>query len=116
MQVKTYVCHQNMESLKIYNDGNYDSLLSISPTHKFFWHINKNIAEPNYNFKNRPRRQDMKKEDISYIENGSLYIFSYNHFIKTKNRLGGKIGYIIFPEEFSLEIDTMLDFTILEKL
>ena len=103
------------ESLQIYSDGSYNSLLSISPTHKFFWNINKDIAEANYDFMNRPRRQDIKKEDISYLENGSLYIFSYNHFIKTKNRLGGKIGYIIFPEEFSLEIDTMLDFNILEN-
>tara|TARA_Y100000588_G_scaffold387349_1_gene484911 strand:- start:715 stop:1383 length:669 start_codon:yes stop_codon:yes gene_type:complete len=103
------------KGLKIYSNGKYDSLLSISPTHNFFWNINNDIAEPNYNFMNRPRRQDMKDEDISYIENGSLYIFSYEHFIKTKNRLGGKIGYIIFPEEFSLEIDTMLDFTVLEN-
>jgi len=103
------------KGLRIYSNGKYDSLLSISPTHNFFWNINNDIAEPNYNFMNRPRRQDMKDEDISYIENGSLYIFSYEHFIKTKNRLGGKIGYIIFPEEFSLEIDTMLDFTVLEN-
>jgi CMP-N-acetylneuraminic acid synthetase len=35
--------------------------------------------------------------------------------MKTKNRLGGKMGYVIFPEEFSLEIDTTLDFIILEN-
>jgi CMP-N-acetylneuraminic acid synthetase len=33
-----------------------------------------------------------------------------------ENRLGGKIGYVEWPEEFSLEIDTPLDFDILEKL
>ena len=37
------------------------------------------------------------------------------HFQKVKNRLGGKIGHIIFPEEYSMEIDTELDFEILQK-
>ena len=70
---------------------------------------------PEYDYKNRPRRQDIGGQDIPYIENGSLYIFSYKHFSDTKNRLGGKIGYIIFPEEYSIEIDSEKDFLILEK-
>ena len=102
-------------ALNTFYNGKYDSLLSISPTHRFFWEISNNIAIPKYDFKNRPRRQDIKHEDIEYVENGSLYIFSYEHFMKTKNRLGGKMGYVIFPEEFSYEIDTTLDFTILEN-
>ena len=103
------------KALKIYFDGKYDSLLSISPTHNFFWEIHGDTAKPNYDFMNRPRRQDMNNKDISYIENGSLYIFSSEHFMNTKNRLGGKIGYIIFPEEYSIEIDSEIDFSILEK-
>lgn len=103
------------DALNIFIDGKYDSLLSISPTHRFFWKVSNNIAYPKYDFKNRPRRQDIKNEDMEYVENGSVYIFSYKHFMKEKNRLGGKIGYIIFPEQFSLEIDTMLDFNILES-
>ena len=58
----------------------------------------------------------MKLDDIRYVENGSLYIFTRKHFDKMENRLGGKIGYVEWPEEFSLEIDTPLDFDILEKL
>jgi N-acylneuraminate cytidylyltransferase len=102
-------------ALNTFYNGKYDSLLSISPTHRFFWKISNNIAIPKYDFKNRPHRQDIKYKDIEYVENGSVYIFSYQHFMKTKNRLGGKMGYVIFPEEFSLEIDTTLDFTILEN-
>ncbi len=96
--------------------GNYDSLLSISPTHNFFWKLSSDGIKAEYNYNKRPRRQDMKAEDISYKENGSLYIFSYNHFQKTNNRLGGKIGHIIFDEKYGLEIDTPLDFEIIEKL
>ena len=93
-----------------------DSLLSLSPTHNFFWQLSDNIAKPHYDFMNRPMRQQMKQEDIRYIENGSLYIFNTNHFLKHSNRLGGDIGYIIFDEDYSKEIDTEFDFIFLELL
>ncbi|MBT5078112.1 MAG: acylneuraminate cytidylyltransferase family protein, partial [Candidatus Marinimicrobia bacterium] len=97
--------------------NNFDSLLSISPTHNFFWSIDKNDnINPKYNYLNRPRRQDLKKDEMSFVENGSLYIFTYEHFLSVKNRLGGKIGYIEFDEKYSHEIDTKLDFKILEAL
>jgi len=95
---------------------NYDSLLSISPTHRFLWEIDKKIANPKYDFKNRPRRQDMDSSDINYIENGSLYIFTYENLLKNNNRLGGRIGYVIFDEKYSYEIDSMTDLKFLETL
>tara|TARA_B100000700_G_C14938680_1_gene805653 strand:+ start:649 stop:1323 length:675 start_codon:yes stop_codon:yes gene_type:complete len=94
----------------------YDSLLSISPTHNFIWKIKNDIAIPKYDYLNRPRRQDIKQHEINFIENGSLYIFTKKHFNNYNNRLGGKIGYVIFDEKFSKEIDTELDFTILEQI
>ena len=96
--------------------NNYDSLLSITPTHNFIWNVSNDIAIPRYNFKNRPRRQDINNENMNYIENGSLYIFKTNHFKNHNNRLGGRIGYVIFDEKFSKEIDSKLDFTILEEI
>ena len=58
----------------------------------------------------------MNIKDLSYIENGSLYIFTHKHFSQNKNRLGGVIGYTIFPEEYSMEIDSELDFILMEKI
>ena len=100
-----------------FTENGFDSLLSITPTHRFFWRAKDDqtvFAE--YDYLNRPRRQDMKLDDIRYVENGSLYIFTRKQFDKTENRLGGKIGYVEWPKEYSLEIDTPLDFDILEKL
>jgi CMP-N,N'-diacetyllegionaminic acid synthase len=108
-------------SLKVALDkfiqNNFDSLLSISPTHHFFWSIDENDnINAKYDYLNRPRRQDLKKENVRFVENGSLYIFTYDHFKSMNNRLGGKIGYIEFDEKYSHEIDTALDFKFLEAL
>ena len=100
-----------------FTENGFDSLLSITPTHRFFWRVKEDqttFAE--YDYLNRPRRQDMKLEDIRYMENGSLYIFTRKHFDKAGNRLGGKIGYVEWPVEYSIEIDTQLDFDMVEKL
>ena len=100
-----------------FTENGFDSLLSIIPTHRFFWRVKDDqTTYAEYDYLNRPRRQDLKQEDIRYMENGSLYIFTRKHFDKMGNRLGGKIGYVEWPEEYSLEIDTHLDFDILEKL
>lgn len=106
------------KAINTFIKNKYDTLLSISPSHKFFWKLSNNndTPSPNYNYKKRPRRQDLSKKDINYIENGSLYIFTYEHFKKNKNRLGGRIGYTIFSEEYSMEIDSKIDFTILEQI
>ena len=61
-------------------------------------------------------RQNIKKDDVRYLENGSLYIFTINNFFKTKNRLGGKIGYVKWSEDYQFEIDSELDFNNLERL
>ena len=53
---------------------------------------------------------------MHFIENGSLYIFTREHFEKTGNRLGGKIGYVEWPEDYSMEIDTEIDFQCVEKI
>ena len=94
----------------------YDSLLSLSPTHRFSWEVNGDEAIPKYDFKNRPRRQDIPESEQAYIENGSVYIFTYEHFIKQDNRLGGRMGYIIFEEEFSFEIDTPTDLIVIDSI
>jgi len=103
-------------ALRHFQDKGFDSLLSISPTHRFFWTIKGNEARAEYDFINRPRRQDMTESDIRYVENGSVYIFTAEHFQTTANRLGGRIGYTIFPEEYSPEIDNSSDFTLLEEI
>lgn len=109
--------HNGLQAaLEKFIKGNYDSLLSVSPSHRFFWKCSGEIAVPEYDFMNRPRRQDVKPEEMHYVENGSLYIFTLKNFVNHKNRLGGKIGFVIFPEEYSMEIDSESDFIMLETI
>lgn len=103
-------------ALEKFHAGGFDSLLTISPTHRFFWRTKGEIAVAEYDFLNRPRRQDIQPEDIRFMENGSVYIFTQQHFEKTGNRLGGKIGYYVFDEKYAVEIDRLTDFLMLEML
>ena len=104
-------------ALNHFQKGGYDSLLSVCPTHRFFWRVKDNkTAYAEYDYLSRPRRQNLSPENMRYIENGSIYIFSREHFEKTRNRLGGKIGYVEWPEEYSLEIDSPLDLKFAEQI
>ena len=56
-----------------FTENGFDSLLSITPSHRFFWRAKDDqtvFAE--YDYFNRPHRQNMKLDDIRYVENGSL--------------------------------------------
>ncbi|EAZ91447.1 acylneuraminate cytidylyltransferase family protein [Crocosphaera chwakensis] len=91
-----------------------DSLLSVSPSHRFLWEEVNGVAKSiNYDYRYRPRRQDMNPQ---YVENGSIYVFKPWVLKETKNRLGGKIALYVMSEMAALEIDSVEDFQMIEFL
>jgi len=91
-----------------FREKNLDSLLSVTRNKAFIWKAKKDKFVPvNYDYKSRPRRQDIKNQ---FRENGAIYITKNKTYKKSRNRLGGSIGYYIMNEERSMEVDTMLDF------
>lgn len=92
-----------------------DSLLTAVLSKRFFWSKNKNnYSQPiNYNYENRPRRQDF---DGFYMENGAFYINSVKNILEYKNRLSGNITVYEMPEYMGIEIDENVDWIIAEKL
>lgn len=102
------------EAIETFFSNKYDSLLSVCPSHAFLWKTDrKKVYSVNYDFRNRPRRQDRHPE---YRENGAIYITKYDILSNEHNRLGGKIGIYIMPPEDSWEIDTEFDFWLCEQL
>lgn len=85
----------------------YDSIVSVSETHQFFW----DSKGPLYDINNRTRRQDSVKR---YIETGSFFITSKKSLLKFKNRLSGKIGFVKIPKYRSFDIDGYDDLKIIE--
>lgn len=90
---------------------NADSALSCVVNKRFFW--SKDGKSINYDYKNRPRRQDF--EGI-LMENGACYINSVKNILQFNNRLSGKISIYQMPEYTSVEIDEPDDFLLIEKL
>lgn len=99
------------EGLSKYLSGDYDSVLTCVRNYRFFW--NEDGTSKNYDYRNRPRRQDFKGE---LMENGAFYINSVANIIASGNRLSGKIGIYEMPEYTATEIDEPDDWTILESL
>ena len=102
---------------KIITNKQYSSLLSVVSSKFFIWQEKKyknEIYSKNYNYKKRPRSQDIKKKE--YIENGSFYIFYRKNFLKYKNRLHGKITFYKMPKISLMEIDDNEDLELVKKL
>ncbi|MFY9074534.1 acylneuraminate cytidylyltransferase [Malaciobacter mytili] len=99
------------KALKQYKEEKADSLLTCIRTKRFFW--NKEAKPLNYNYKNRPRRQDFEG---LLMENGAFYINTIGNIKKDKNRLSGKISIYEMPEYTAIEIDEEDDWIIAQKL
>lgn len=92
-----------------------NSLLSVCEFWHFLW---KDLSSPvaEYDYLNRPRRQDIAQEDIRFKENGSFYITNVKQFIDNENRLTGKVSMFVMPDEQSFEIDTPIDWLVCDAI
>jgi len=98
----------------------FNSCLTVGPLshgHNFKWDIlGGGRAVPRYNLNERPPRQ---KATISYIENGAFYITTTELFKKNHNRIGGNnaiVSVVKMSERDSLQIDSLLEFFLAEKI
>jgi YrbI family 3-deoxy-D-manno-octulosonate 8-phosphate phosphatase len=99
------------EALSRYESENLDSMLSCVPIKRFFW--NANGTPQNYDFYNRPRRQDF---DGTLMENGAFYIHTVGGIMKHRCRLGDKVGVYEMPEHTAVELDEPHDWLVAEAV
>ena len=99
------------EALDLYGKREYDSILTCVRNYRFFW--NENGTSMNYDYKNRPRRQNFSG---MLMENGAFYINKVRNILESGNRLSGHIGIYEMPEYTATEIDEPDDWIVLENL
>ena len=99
------------EAINLYKKNTKKSLLSVVQSHQFIW--DESGRATNYDPINRPRRQDW---DGYYIENGAIYIFSRNQFLKYKSRCSNECTLFKMNTKSLFEIDDESDFKVLSAL
>lgn len=88
-----------------------DSVVSCCRINRFFWNsLGESI---NYDFTNRPRRQDFEG---TFIENGAFYISTVGAILKSGNRISGRIRLYEMESYKALELDEPEDWLTAEKL
>jgi CMP-N,N'-diacetyllegionaminic acid synthase len=92
-----------------------DSLLGVVESPHFYWRRGA-AAEALYDYRNRPRRQDIAPADRRYRETGSVYISTVAAFARSGNRLSGSIALFLMDELEGWEIDSEADFAVLEAM
>lgn len=91
-------------------DSKKDSLLTVVKDKRFYW--KKDGTPINYDYKNRPRRQDFEGY---YLENGAFYINKVGNIKRDKNRLSGEVELYEMQDYTSIEIDEPSDWIIAEQ-
>ena len=104
-------------AINIFKKKKYDSLFSCSTSSDWFdvWKTkNDKVLPLTIDYKKKVPRQKVKEK--YYLQNGSIYIFNKDKFIKYKNRLFGKIGVYIMKEWQSFQIDEKKQIKFMEVL
>ncbi len=107
--------HRFDDAIKKFKKSKKDSLVTVCHTHRFFWRAD-NTPMANYDFRNRPRRQDILPKDKLFLETGSFYVSKFEKFLEYQNRLFDDIYLYETPYIESFEIDDEIDLQICEAL
>lgn len=100
-------------ALAMLHASEVDSVVSAREIHPFLW-TKPSEAQAQYDFRNRPRRQDIADDDRLYEENGSIYATRTGILRRDGCRLGGRI--VIYPMSAleSIDIDMPEDLMLAE--
>lgn len=92
-----------------------DSMVGVVPAEIFMWRRVPHV-EALYPVDARPRRQDLRPEQLRYRETGSLYLTRTEIYERHHNRLGGSIELFVMDPLEGIDIDAEHDFMLAESL
>jgi len=104
------------EGISMVVNGKFDSVFSGTRMKQFIWKGSEHMVPVTLDIFNRPRRQELFKDQYYIKETGAFYVITRKEMYASKNRLGGNIGCIEVPHWTSFEIDTMEDLEVMEKI
>lgn len=103
-------------AIDYFENQNSDSMFSgCLVTDHLLWLKNKNNFMQSINYKGGGRQPRQKLMD-KYLENGSIYIFNREKFLKFKKRMFGNISVYEMPNFRSLQIDEYSDIKFCEAV
>lgn len=97
--------------LKFYLENHYDSALTATEFHDFFWHL-EDEWKSTYRPDKRPMRQSLAFKDDKFFDNGNMCVTSSKILLEQRCRLGGKVGVYPISELEGMQIDTHEDLEI----
>ena len=95
--------------------GSYQSLFSARPDHTFQWHLTASgeCLPKGHEKSSRARRQDLSP---IITESGAFYFMDTTAFLDQQTRFCGRVGSIIVSKVEALEIDTVEDLALANRL
>lgn len=104
------------EALELYFNSDCDSVFAAMKTgisHSLWKELHDGSYEALYDYRTRPRRQDLHRHYNLYVETGSIYIIRTDIFHKVEDFIGENPKIYVQPQ--SIDIDTIEDFAIAES-
>jgi N-acylneuraminate cytidylyltransferase len=102
-------------ALAQFGDTGVDTLVGVVVQSPFLWRQGDS-ATATYDVRRRPRRQELGPGDVLYRETGSLYVTRTEVYEREHNRIGGRTGLFVMDEVEGIDIDTLVDLRIAERL
>ena len=102
-------------TVKLVEDGLFDSALTLVETSDYLWERNGDLFRPtNYDPRTRAARQHERWNQ--YKENKAVYAFRLRDIMSSGCRLSGRIGAVTMDLDRSIDIDTIEEFQIAEAI